>query len=295
MNNHPGPIIAARDGLQVVSCEACGYAHLTEFPSPAELDKLYTSKFWQSTKAGALTDFERQAEWWAAVHNDWLSIVEAHTNRRTILDVGCGYGFFLEVASDRGWFSPMGIEPNSEARQRVNKELAYKAVFAYGETWEQWGPTKVDCISAHWLIEHLPNPLDFLLWCKSHLSPGGVLLTVIPQEWTEAQAAANEIVQKKSWHLDSTHLNYFSQTTFANLLGRAGFRIVDMLASYPMELFVTEMGSNYVDHPHLGSLCHRAVEKNELAQTRERRIDDARKRAKYGKGRDLIVVAKADL
>lgn len=285
--NHSGPIVAQRDNLTVIDCQSCGYAHLDALPGPDELERFYTSEFWQSTKAGALADFERAAEWWAAIHEDWLSLVETHTRGRTLLDVGAGYGLFLKSANLRGW-SSVGIEPNTEAAAYSRKHNPCKVL---AQDWELAHDARFDCISAHWLIEHLPVPLDFLKWCRSKLNPDGVLLAAIPQEWTEAQADANEITPNKDWWLHHTHLNYFSQTTFSNLLGRAGFRIVDMLATYPMEMFISETLDYTVD-PSIGRSLHESIERRELSLTREIRVVEYRQRARYGRGRDLIVVAK---
>ena len=287
--NHPGPVLAQRDNLTVIDCQSCGYAHLDALPSPDELERFYTSEFWQSTKAGALADFERAAEWWAAIHEDWLSLVETHTRGRTLLDVGAGYGLFLKSANLRGW-SSVGIEPNTEAAAYSRKHNPCKVL---ARDWELAHDARFDCISAHWLIEHLPVPLDFLKWCRSKLNPDGVLLAAIPQEWTEAQADANEIVKKKNWWVDKTHLGYFSSVSFYNLLGRAGFRVVDSLATYPIETLLTEE-TNYVDNPEMGKNIHAEIRKYELGLTRGKRISEYRNRANRFSGRDLIVVAKYD-
>jgi len=290
MTNHPGPSIAQRDNLTVVKCHACGYAHLNTFPTDDELTRFYESDFWQHEKSGELAYTMVQADWLSAIYADWLSIVAQHTRGRELLDVGSGYGLFLKEANVEGWHS-LGIEPNTEAAAFSRKNSPCKVL---ARDWELSHGARFDCISAMWLIEHLPAPLDFLKWCKARLSPDGVLLAVVPQEWTEAQDRANARVDNKNWWVHHTHINYFSQASFVNLLGRAGFRSVDLLASYPMEDFVTNLCTNYIDTPELGRSAHASVRKIELSLTREQRLDEYRTRARYGRGRDLIVVAKAE-
>ena len=286
MTIHLGRVIAARENLTVINCQSCGYAHLDRFPSDAELDKFYQSDFWQKEKAGELANTIEQQDWLNAIYGDWLSLVGAYTRGRTLLDVGSGYGLFLELAHSEGW-NTFGIEPNTEAADYSMGKGSL--IFSRDE---QVGNTRFDCVSAMWLIEHLPKPLDFLKWCRMHLEPGGVLLAAVPQEWTEDQAKANGYVAKKNWYIHHTHLNYFSQTSFANLLGRAGFHIVELLASYPMETFITDTFTNYIDFPYLGKSAHKVIEAQELDCDRERRIAEYRHRARFGHGRDLIVVAK---
>ena len=55
MTAHAGPIIAERDGMRVVNCHGCGYAHLTELPDQVALDKYYRSEFWATKGAGWLS------------------------------------------------------------------------------------------------------------------------------------------------------------------------------------------------------------------------------------------------
>jgi len=311
MTIHTGTTLATRDNLTVIDCHVCGYAHLDKFPADSDLASFYESSFWQKEKAGALADFERAREWWAALHGDWLSIVEAHTNGRTLLDVGCGYGLFLREAASRGWDAD-GIDPSRESVEYVFKDSIGKNIRVVHTSWSEFNPVvavqegihplysyrmvirKYSCISAHWLIEHLPNPLEFLNWCKAHLAPGGVLLLALPQEWTEDQFTANEKAAVKNWWLHHTHLNYFSQTSIANLLGRAGFRIVDSLATFPMETFIKFKHWDYTNDPDLGRHAHMAVESDDLKLTREERIRQYRERAHFVQGRDLILVCKYD-
>lgn len=292
--NHSGPVIATRGELSVIDCRSCGYSHLSKFPEPDALEKFYNSDFWQKEKAGALDRFLEQRDWLDAINGDVLSVAEEHTGGRRLLDVGCGYGFFMECADTRGWRGA-GLDPSEEAAMYSAGKLSDKWKVLVS-AWDDPGNAIpiYPCISAHWLIEHLPSPPDFLLWVKSHLSPGGVFIATIPQEWTAAQAKANEITTNKSWWLDRTHLNYFSQTSFANLLGRAGFRIVDMLASFQMELFIKDADTDYTAHPELGREYHIALEKMELGQTREQRIQAGRERARLGRGRDVTVFCRKD-
>src|SRR3990172_3816194 len=102
-NEHAGPLLGERDGLRVIDCRACGYAHLETLPSTDDLDRFYASSFWQVEKVGALARIEEQRDWWAAIYGDWLELVEQYAPGRTLLDVGSGYGHFMQAASRRDW------------------------------------------------------------------------------------------------------------------------------------------------------------------------------------------------
>src|SRR3972149_6794786 len=89
-NEHAGPLLGERDGLRVIDCKACGYAHLETMPNADNLDRFYATSFWQVEKAGALERMEQQREWWAGVYGDWLGLIENLPPTRPLIDVGAG-------------------------------------------------------------------------------------------------------------------------------------------------------------------------------------------------------------
>jgi SAM-dependent methyltransferase len=300
---HAGPILAQRDGCQVVDCAACGWAHLHPLPDPAELHAYYRSAFWGETKAGWRELYEAQRDWLLMSNADWLEAVEPHVPASKIpclLDVGCGYGYLLRAALARNWHA-YGIEPDGAAvvyaRQQLYVPLDRHGGVYHG-TWENFHSWHLpdrqpNVIAALWLMEHLPDPREFLQWCRDRLAPGGALLLAVPQEFTQPQALANHYADVRDYFVAPSHVNYWTAATFANLLGRAGLRIVDLLATHIMENFIIT-GDDYTNRPELGARLHADVRRRELEMTREQRLAAARRRARTAQGRDLMVVAKAD-
>ena len=306
---HPGEVIAERDGLRVIDCRSCGYAHLAKLPSDAALAEFYKSEFWQVDKAGALALLESRREWWDMTHADWLSRLELETLGRTLLDVGCGYGFFLSQAKARGW-EIHGLELSTEAVAYCKAQgltgiwqIGWKETFDLLSV-EQEGikpaesyrtvRKRFDVISALWLIEHLPDPLEFLRWCRWHLYSGGALLIVCPNEWTRAQTEANAVVVEENWWIDKNHINYFNMATLANLLGRAGFQAVEWLNTYPIDEFIS-MKMDYVNNPGLGPMIHSRIEKHEMESSTAFRLENAATRSRQGRGRDIVCITRVDV
>lgn len=286
MTDHPGPIIAARDGLQVVNCHACGYAHLDPLPDPAALAAYYSASFWQTKGAGWLAKYEAQRDWITAKDGDTLSVIEQHTAGRALLDIGAGWGFFVGTAAERGW-DAVGLDPSVEASEYAR--AAGRSVHTLG--WEQfWPARRYDAVTAFWLLEHLPQPLDFLRFCRGCLADGGVLALAVPNDFSAAQSLANEKVGRPYYWIHPTHVLYLTPATLGNLLGRAGFRVVDTLATFPMEKFLLD-GRDYTVDDAVGDACHAEVRQNELDYSRELRLEVARWLGRIGTGRDLIVFA----
>ena len=288
VTQHSGPILAERDGLKVRDCRACGYAHLD--PIPGDQTAYYRDDFWRTKGAGWLAIYESQREWQAMRDGDILSLIESHTLGRSLLDIGAGYGFFLRAAVSRNWTQVVGVDPSREA-----SAYAARALGAHVEPmgWEDVGfplTTRYDALTAFWLLEHLPDPLRFLRWAADHLYGSGVLALALPHEFTALQAAASARARVHGYWVHETHTNYFTAASLGNLLGRARFRVVEWLATFPVETWIIA-GHDYTAQPEVGVKLHREMQAQELAMTREQRLDEMRVRARLAEGRDLIVVA----
>ena len=284
--NHNGNVIAQRDGLTVINCRLCGFAHLHPLPGADTLARFYETDFWQTEKPGEVARAQDQAEWLAATYADWLTVIEERVPGRTMLDVGCGYGWFLQAAALREW-RVAGIEPSKPACEYLASTLNIPIA---NKSWESCDPGPVDVIAVHWVIEHVPEPAAFLRWCRGNLYSGGAFLLVCPNEWTQAQWRANHYTAKENYWLDHTHINYFSQSALSNLLGRCGFRVTDWLATEPMEQFLINRRDYTID-PALGRECHREIEIRDLSWTREERLVHYRELGGFGHGRDIVCVA----
>jgi 2-polyprenyl-3-methyl-5-hydroxy-6-metoxy-1,4-benzoquinol methylase len=285
---HSGPVIGRHDNLTVIDCPACGFAHLDPLPDPASLAEFYSSKFWTEYKVGALEQFEIERPWWDAVHDDWLTLIERHVQPDELLDVGCGYGFFLAEARKHGW-GITGVEPSHDARAYSEAQLGLSILpYSFGDS-RLNSLAKFDCIAALWLIEHLPNPHEFLDWCHDHLLQGGLLLAAVPNDFSAIQTQANRIVKNKNWWIDPTHPNYFTPASLGNLLGRCGFRVVERSTLFPMEELVMD-DDNYVDQPDLGTKIHAAVRAGDLQHGFDR-LNQYQEMAREGRGREIVIVA----
>lgn len=94
--------------------------------------------------------------------------------RRRILDIGCGYGYFLKMALKRGW-EPTGIEVVEDAVKSTQNKIGSKNIFK--------GKLKAACLSGNsfdaitlWdVIAIVDNPYDELQECYRLLKRGGII------------------------------------------------------------------------------------------------------------------------
>jgi len=96
-----------------------------------------------------------------------------------ILDVGCGFGFFLLEARARGW-EPYGTELSEAAVEIAKTQNGLENVVYADLENADFGGVKFDVINLTNVLEHVPSPTAVLAACKSFLAHGGILLIRVP-------------------------------------------------------------------------------------------------------------------
>lgn len=97
---------------------------------------------------------------------------------KKIIEVGCASGSFVKLGSEVG-LDIRGIELNEAAvlaaqksNLRVERLDLKEAAHLY---WES-----LDCVCSFQVLEHVPNPKDFINWSMQMLKPGGKLIYCVP-------------------------------------------------------------------------------------------------------------------
>lgn len=133
------------------------------------------------------------------------------------LDVGCGLGFTLDMARFLGW-KAIGVEP-SPIGQVGRGLLGIEVVSAYLEETD-FAESSFDVILTSEVIEHVPQPQDFLRVLRKYLKPDGILCLTTPNADAyaiESEGVSLEIISP------GAHLCVLSPKAMGLLLERAGF------------------------------------------------------------------------
>lgn len=258
-----------RNGITVVVCEDCGYVHLDPLPEQAALAKLYSDEYYQSYNAGWFEKERREQWYWRKVYDQRLDYAASIAHWRSVYDHGAGCGWFIKRVQRRGW-PYYGLEPNMLARYYADTvvDVELKHVMP---------PKRYGIVHCSLVLEHLLDPLFATALLYDRTLPGGVICVVVPNEFNPLQIWLRAKYDYSPLH--QHHVNYFSNVTIQELMRRAGFDVVRVAGTFPMEWFALH-GLNYVKHPKLGKYAHwlrMAVEATALsvdADRWERRRDD---------------------
>lgn len=115
---------------------------------------------------------------WYYEQNKWefdeaINRLASNKNISSLLEIGCGKGFFLEKVSNV--YQTLGIEINGKAIDICRQ----KKLNVCSQTLEEI-TTQFNAIVSFEVLEHIPNPQNFLEKVCKLLSPEGTLILAVP-------------------------------------------------------------------------------------------------------------------
>lgn len=209
-------LIKKEGAWDVVQCKNCSFVYITPLP-----DEQFLHLHYQTYLPAGDADIEQWRKMMQGVFNRSLDAIEARQglSRGTLLDIGCGYGFFLELARQRGW-SVYGVEPCAHARAyAASKSLKIDSKDLFAQMYKD---ETFDVVTLFYVLEHLLNPLKYLKEIRRILKPGGLLLVRVPHTTPIAKFLKILGIPNKIYDVPS-HLSDFSPNTIALALGKVGF------------------------------------------------------------------------
>jgi SAM-dependent methyltransferase len=200
----------------IVECFGCAFVFITPVPNEQFLH-LHYQKYLPADEVSI-------AQWrvmMVEIFQRSLNVIESKSNykRGALLDIGCGYGFFLEKARQKGW-RVFGIEPCDHARAYAKSRAL--AVEAGNLFYQKYVDETFDVVTLFYVLEHLPEPLRYLKEIYRILKPGGVLLVRVPHTTPIVKILKSFGIRNRLYDVPS-HLSDFSPRTMAMVLEKTGF------------------------------------------------------------------------
>ncbi len=167
----------------LVACGGCGIVYLHDLPKEVD-DQFYQDVTTKKTNEDAIEYWSFPANFtkYQPIFNQffaqrWQWIQQAKPDVQSLLDVGCGYGFFLHYMQSRLPITHgLELDPNVAEFARSHFGLSVDSLRI-----EAFQPeTQFDCIVLCDVLEHLPDPVMILKRCRDLLTPGGLLFLQVP-------------------------------------------------------------------------------------------------------------------
>lgn len=214
-----------KNGYDVYVCSACGLksTKLT-VPYAQFIKEFYTAGYFTGvSSAGAYSNYAVDKPYIVRTMGKFLTALKAvHPSPARLLDIGCAYGYFVELALAAG-YDAYGIDPSSHAAGRA--KLRFNA-----RVWEGtigsvkfFPDTHFDVITMLDVVEHLADPRADLRRATRLLADDGRILIATGD--TESMAA-KLLGRRWTFYIPPQHLFFFNRKNFTTLLLESGLEPV---------------------------------------------------------------------
>jgi len=203
-----------RTHYRIVKCKSCGLLRSDPVIGSRVLGRLYAeSKQTYDQEIGNLR----------STYGRYLTkIIQYHPSQGSLLEIGCGSGFFLSEALDRGYQQVRGVEPSNDAISKAPKHLKpyiIEEMFRSG----LFPKNHFDVICLFQVFDHISDPNQLLLECNNILKPGGVCFALNHN----SMALSARILGARSPIIDIEHTYLYDPETFFKIFEKNGFAIIE--------------------------------------------------------------------
>jgi SAM-dependent methyltransferase len=209
------------DGLhyRLVRCLSCGLVRSDPAADPERIARIYERSTF---------DYGGEVENLATTYGGYLRDLERFGARRgSLLEIGCGNGFFLEEALRQGYADAHGVEPSSEAVARASAAIRQRIVVGVIRP-GLFPAESFDVICLFQVLDHFPDPAAVLDECLTMLKPGGLVLCLNHN----VDAVSARLLGEESPIVDVEHTYLFGPRTLRLLFERLGFRVERVAAAW---------------------------------------------------------------
>jgi len=229
------PLRAYRDlpgtifhNMQLFECEHCSLCFAWPPPTQEAIEKYYVDSYWQERKLNS---------WARCAREHWQQIDHARAQLsfiaesfpdlcfEGILDIGAGFGEFLDEAQRLGGRNLCAVEVSDDSAKILQSH-------GFAVIRKIWGGPETTALVLHELpivrlirashvLEHTATPRDFLRCVASILDKDGVFMCEVPHDSRETL-----LLPIKNRPRDAPHLLFFSESSLRRLLEMSDLKVV---------------------------------------------------------------------
>lgn len=205
----------------ILRCNRCGHSFADLDMSEKELHKIYNGGYFQgkeylnyiNDKNITQKNFKKRL----GTLNKYLE----NGTHNSLLEIGCAYGFFLELA-EKFIKDVTGIDVTEEGTKYAREILHLNAINADFLQYDL-AKKKFDVVCIWDTIEHLRSPHLYIKKISDHMNQGGIIAIT-----TGDIESFMSRIRKEKWRLihPPTHVHYFSKRSITLLLQKYGFSVI---------------------------------------------------------------------
>jgi SAM-dependent methyltransferase len=213
-----------RGDMELRFCGDCGFIYnsrfevaLSEYSARYEETQGFSARF---------NDFARDlAKQWVEKYS---------LAGRTVLEIGCGKGEFLEMMCEAGVGRGIGIDPSAHPERRQS-EAASRIEWITDFYSESYAHLTADAVVCRHTLEHIAPVGDFMAMVRRSI--GERTDTIVLFELPDVRRVLEEVA---FWDVYYEHCSYFSAGSLARLFRATGFDVLDVSLDYDDQYLLIE-------------------------------------------------------
>lgn len=231
----------SKENFMLCKCTSCHLIFTNPRPDIKNIEKYYQSEDYISHQNKSTNLINILYKW---VRNVTIKSKVSWLNRYTekkgsLLDIGCGTGYFLSAAKRNGW-KVYGIEPNDTARK-----IAADKKLKISENIDEFKKNKkFDAISLYHVLEHIHNLRKTGKKIVELLKDNGTLFIAVPNL---ASYDAKSYGTHWAAYDVPRHLYHFNQDTLKAFAEEIGLQIVAIEPLKFDSYYVSLLSENYLN------------------------------------------------
>lgn len=209
-----------------VRCENCGLIFSNPIMPLGKIVDLYKKSTF---------DYTVESEYLKKTYGHYLNKLLQNVDKINVslLDIGCGNGFFLEEARALGIRKVYGIEPGKPSVKKAPKWLQKNITIGILEK-KTVKKNRYDIVCCFHTLDHIVDPNEFLQNTYASLKKGGKALFIVH----DTAGLSVKLFGEKSPIFDVEHIFLFNRENLAKLFEKNKFSVVETFQvknTYPLQ------------------------------------------------------------
>ena len=221
-----------RGDLRIAFCSACGFVTNTVF----DVTKNAYSTSYEESQAFS----PRFNAFATELAQRWIDTYDIHG--KTVLEIGCGKGSFLELITKLGDNKGIGVDPSARYDRLDDPEG--RITLVQDLYTEKYSDLPADVVICRHTLEHIHPVAEFMTQVRRAI--GDRPETIVLFELPDVQRVLDDL---GFWDVYYEHCSYFSAGSLARLFRRTGFEVLDVRREYDDQYLTIDARPSTVPAP----------------------------------------------
>ncbi len=220
--------VATGETFSIEECKVCGLRYTNPRPTEIEIGKYYQSNKYISHAGSEKKNLGFMYKVYDLVRNysitSKLNIIKRYNQNGTLLDLGCGMGYFAEGVKRDNTFNLLAADVSEEAIKYVKEKFSIEVLNE--SHLDQIESDSLSVITQWHVIEHVHKLDERMNFLKRVLNKNGTMFIAVP-----IYESYDASYYKSFWdgYDVPRHLLHFSINSMNQLMSRNGFKVVEQI------------------------------------------------------------------